>query len=413
MAVGEAAARALQRLRRLLGEPAPELAHERRLADARVAHQRDEVRLALLDGVPVGRLQQTRPRCRGRRTPARRRGRRAVASGSAPGRACGRRPGPPCPSPSTSTAGPSSKAPRTASAVRAPTTISPGLGRLLEPGGDVDGVAGDERAAFARAAGDDLARVDADPKLERPVEERLEPALHRERGVQRPLGVVLVRLGDAEDGHDRVAGELLDRAAGARRSRRPSRRRSARAARASARDPVARRAPSSRRGRRRARWRACARRPPRAHSEARRARYSVRRRPRSAQPRRRALLARLHLVDVRGADELRDPDHEVARVGRRRAPTSRSIRRPCSRRRSRTAPPREFPAWISAVKPGVSVVTTTRSGCPSPASTTSPTPDLNALSCERYVDVRQNVDGSPSVASPASSSCSPSPPSGS
>ena len=40
-------------------------------------------------------------------------------------------------------------------------------------------------------------------------------SLHRERGVECALGVVLERLGDAEDGHDRVAGELLDRPAGA------------------------------------------------------------------------------------------------------------------------------------------------------------------------------------------------------
>jgi len=77
---------------------------------------------------------------------------------------------------------------------------------------DVDGVASHERAALARATGDDLAGLDADPELERAAE-RLEPAVHRERGMQRTLGVVFVRLGDAEDGHDRVAGELLDRTA--------------------------------------------------------------------------------------------------------------------------------------------------------------------------------------------------------
>ena len=116
---------------------------------------------------------------------------------------------------STSNAGPSSNAPRTASAVRAPTTTAPGLARLLEPRGHVDGVPGDERAALARTAHDDLARLDADPEREHAVEVGAETALHREGRVQRALGVVLVRLGDAEDGHDRVAGELLDRAAGA------------------------------------------------------------------------------------------------------------------------------------------------------------------------------------------------------
>ena len=89
------------------------------------------------------------------------------------------------------------------------------LARLLEPRGHVDGVAGDERAALARAAHDDLAGLDADPEREHAVELGSEPALHRKRRMQCPLGVVLVRLGGAEDRHDRVACELLDRAAGA------------------------------------------------------------------------------------------------------------------------------------------------------------------------------------------------------
>ncbi len=58
VAVGEAPAGALQRLRRLIGEPAPELTHESGLADACVAHQRHDMRLPLLGGVTVDRLQQ-------------------------------------------------------------------------------------------------------------------------------------------------------------------------------------------------------------------------------------------------------------------------------------------------------------------------------------------------------------------
>jgi hypothetical protein len=54
-----------------------------------------------------------------------------------------------------------------------------------------------QRPPLARAAGDHLAGVDADAELGRPVE-RLEQALHREGGVQRPLRVVFVRLGNAE-----------------------------------------------------------------------------------------------------------------------------------------------------------------------------------------------------------------------
>ena len=62
VAVRQAAAGALQRLRSLLGEPAPELAHQGRLADAGVAHQRHDVRLPLLGGVAVDRLQQRKLR---------------------------------------------------------------------------------------------------------------------------------------------------------------------------------------------------------------------------------------------------------------------------------------------------------------------------------------------------------------
>ena len=92
-----------------------------------------------------------------------------------------------------------------------------------------------------------------------PVAEQLaQPLLHRERRVQRALGVVLLRGRGAERGHHGVADELLDRAAGALDLRRPSPRRSGRATRACARDPARRRARSSRPGRRRGQSRACA-----------------------------------------------------------------------------------------------------------------------------------------------------------
>jgi hypothetical protein len=42
--------------------------------------------------------------------------------------------------------------------------------------------------------------------------ERVEGVPYVERGAHRPQGVVLVQLGDAEDGHHLVADELLDRA---------------------------------------------------------------------------------------------------------------------------------------------------------------------------------------------------------
>ena len=82
------------------------------------------------------------------------------------------------------------------------------LGDLLEARGEVDGLTGGERRV-ARA-GHDLAGLDADPRLELELVDRLED---RERGPHGALGVVLVRLRDAEGGHDRVARELLDVAA--------------------------------------------------------------------------------------------------------------------------------------------------------------------------------------------------------
>ena len=76
---------------------------------------------------------------------------------------------------------------------------------LLQAGGQVDGLAGGEgRVAGARH---DLAGLDADPRLELEVVDRLEDP---ECGPDGALGVVLVRLRDAEGGHDGVAGELLD-----------------------------------------------------------------------------------------------------------------------------------------------------------------------------------------------------------
>ena len=121
-------------------------------------------------------------------------------------------------------------------------------GRLLEPRSDVDGVAGDERLAFT--ADDDLAGVDPDA--------RLEPVLgdggaHLGGGANGAQRVVLVRDGDPEDGHDGVADELLDGAAVALEDRREDPRSSGASARAAPRDRSTRRAPSSRRGRRRGR----------------------------------------------------------------------------------------------------------------------------------------------------------------
>ena len=149
--VREAAAGAPQRLRRLLAEPAPELAHEPRLADAGVADDRHEVRLAARSTArrTLARRSSELAR-RGRRTRARRpptpRGRISESA-----RTSGRHATPLRLALRLDRRGSSnSKAPRTAATVRSPTRISPGVGGLLEPGGDVDRVAGDERAALAR-----------------------------------------------------------------------------------------------------------------------------------------------------------------------------------------------------------------------------------------------------------------------
>ena len=84
---------------------------------------------------------------------------------------------------------------------------------LLESGCDVDGIARDERLALA---GHDLARVHAGAERERDrqlVAERRQPLADLRHGTDGPQRVVLVRDGDAEHRHRRVADELLHRAA--------------------------------------------------------------------------------------------------------------------------------------------------------------------------------------------------------
>ena len=94
------------------------------------------------------------------------------------------------------------------------------LGGLLEAGGDVDRVAGDELIALPAERGDHVARVDADPDRQRDAValleggvELLEPLEHLERGADRAHRVVVVDGRHAEDRDDRVADVLLERAA--------------------------------------------------------------------------------------------------------------------------------------------------------------------------------------------------------
>ena len=109
---------------------------------------------------------------------------------------------------SSGSTGSASTASRTSSSVGSPISISPGSRRLLEPRGDVDRVAGREPLL---GAGDDLAGVHADPALDAELRASASAHLHRRpAGAQR---VVLVQPRHAEDGHHRVADELLHRAA--------------------------------------------------------------------------------------------------------------------------------------------------------------------------------------------------------
>ena len=90
----------------------------------------------------------------------------------------------------------------------------------LEPLRDDDGVAGGERVALRRVAGEDLARVDAGAHADRDPVRRLELVVQaRELAPEldcrpdRAERVVLVHDRDPEDTEDGVADELLDRAA--------------------------------------------------------------------------------------------------------------------------------------------------------------------------------------------------------
>ena len=80
--------------------------------------------------------------------------------------------------------------------------------RLLEPGRYVDGVARHER--LVRSPDHDLAGIDADARVEAVLGDR---SAHLDGGPHGAQRVVFVRDGNAEDGHDRIPDELLDRPA--------------------------------------------------------------------------------------------------------------------------------------------------------------------------------------------------------
>ena len=93
-------------------------------------------------------------------------------------------------------------------------------GGLLQPLRSVHRVARDERLAARRVTGDDLAGVDPDAHVQldaQPAREVLvqlrKRRAHVDRGAYRTQRVVFVQLRHAEDGHHRVADELLHRSA--------------------------------------------------------------------------------------------------------------------------------------------------------------------------------------------------------
>src|SRR5438445_863167 len=213
LAVGETAAGPEQRLGLGLGEVSPELPHEARLPDTRVADDRDEhgptARERPLEG-GVELLELLLPaheRARQSADPARpheRQGADDLAAAHA------------CCLPLRLDSGRLAEL-EGAACSRDRTLSGEDLawsGGLLESSCNIDRIAAHERALRSRAADNDLSGVDADPQCQLVAERAREPALHRKRSMERALGVVLERLGRTERRHHGVPGELLDRPSG-------------------------------------------------------------------------------------------------------------------------------------------------------------------------------------------------------
>ena len=122
--------------------------------------------------------------------------------------------------------------------------------RALQARGGVDGVAGHRVGGVGgRADPTRHHRAGIDPDVQRewpphpplPAEiQRAHPVAHQEGRAQAALGIVLVRARGPEDGHHRIAHELLDKALVALGSMRPSRGRGRPGSRALPRDRVLR-----------------------------------------------------------------------------------------------------------------------------------------------------------------------------
>ena len=102
----------------------------------------------------------------------------------------------------------------------APMTMSPGSACCSSRAASVHRVARGHGRATERVADDDLARLDPDPCLQPDALARLRLAADldhaladRQRGADGTFRIVLVGLRQTEDGHHRVAAELLDGAA--------------------------------------------------------------------------------------------------------------------------------------------------------------------------------------------------------
>ena len=211
VAVRETAPGQAQRLRLFATEPLPELPHQPRLADARVAQHRQQHRLRPVDRSPERdaeplQLGVAPDKGTGEVTdPARAHQRKRTHDRSAtkpallPFRLDGAR------------LAEFERAARGRDRALTDENLA-GLRRLFQSRGDVHRVAADERAAGTRRPRNHLAGVHADPQGE----PALDLPLHRKGSVECAFGVILERLWGSEGGHHGIAGELLDRPAGSR-----------------------------------------------------------------------------------------------------------------------------------------------------------------------------------------------------
>ena len=211
--VGKTPSGPAQRLRGGRAKAIPELADKARLADTCVAEDRHQLRFALIARLCIHMLEQAELLLAGNE--------RAAKAADAPW--AHKRQGTHDP-PALDAFGLPLRLDRLRSAELEGATRKrdralanhdlAGRRSLLEPGGDVDRIAGNEGASFARLVDDHLARVDADSQAKLIPEELAQPPLHRQTGMQRPFRVILERRWGAKDGHHGIPDELLDRPAG-------------------------------------------------------------------------------------------------------------------------------------------------------------------------------------------------------